>query len=158
MGGIFMFKFPTQDGVHYITQRQIPVAGTRVIMTYLIKGSAPVFAPVSGDPPACIHLYFQRQGDDMMAKKGTTEFYRWWSNPIAANLALGEITLIAPIKPDQWSSVLGKTGDKAPESFWDAWRNIQNIGMTFGAVNQFGHGVMLTSGSAKFILKKFQIL
>jgi len=39
--------------------------------------------------------------------------------------------------PNQWSSVLGKSGDKAPLSL-GCLENIAEVGMTFGAQDQFG--------------------
>ena len=62
------------------------------------------------DVPARLRLFVQRRGDDLSASK---EFWRWWSNPVAFQLAAGVAELTAALTPDQWVSVFGKRGDSS---------------------------------------------
>src|SRR2546430_12078153 len=59
------------------------------------------------DYPAHARFYLQRQGDDLSGQ-GEYEFYRWFSNEVAYELAAGSANLTAALTPDQWTSVFGK--------------------------------------------------
>lgn len=100
--------------------------------------------PTACDAPAQVRLYFQRQGDDMLGKEGTTEFYRWWSNPMQYTVEAGVSTLLrVPLQLDQWSSVWGR---KDPVKFQEAVNAVSVIGITGGSCG-FGHGfVVVGSG------------
>lgn len=152
--GGFTFTFPQVDGVHYIVKpiTKLVVNGSNsVVATFTITGSK--FVAAGGGTPR-VRFYVQRKGDDMMATKGTTEFFRWWSNPQMVALRSGELAMIAPIKPQYWSSVYGKFGDKNVKAFNDAFANLQYIGLSFGDDFGFGHGTWAI-GKATFTLSKF---
>jgi hypothetical protein len=110
------------------------------------------------DSPSTARLFFQRKGDDMTAAK---EFYRWWSDPVAFVLAQSSGVLLgASLVPSQWKSVLGKKGDASAEAaagFQQAADDVQAIGLTFGGGCFYGHGVFVTGGTARFVLKTFTI-
>ena len=107
--------------------------------------------------PAAVRLFIQRQGDTLEADH---EFYRWWSKA-AAKLTAGTVTLTVPLMPDQWMSVLGKAGNLdqiATAGFHAALRNVGNIGMTFGGGCFAGHGVNISSGTARFSLTNYRLI
>lgn len=156
------FDFPQVDGVHYVLTPVNGYASTEMRVTFNITTvNNPLFDwrtnpdNTCGSPPstpATVRLFLQQVGDDMQGTPGTTEFYRWWSNPTAAVLAPGGAVLAVPIDPAQWSSVLGKMGTDAPAQFQNAVTHLGNVGMTFGGGCFFGHGVFVTGGAASFTL------
>lgn len=96
----------------------------------------------------------------MMATKGGTEWYRWWSNPQATRL-VPEIVkgnhvfvLTAPLDPKYWSSVYGKFGNENVKMFNAAKDDVAVIGFSFGDDFGFGHGLW-AKGKATFTLTKF---
>lgn len=149
----FWFDFPGSDGVHYVTKSATKGSGT-ITATFTITGTGKIVSEGGGTPQ--VRLYFQRRGDDMMATKGTTEFYRWWSVQTCL-LKNGTFTLSVPLTSGKWQSVYGITGDKAVKQFNDAWNNAQVAGMTFGDQYGAGHGVHAASGSLKFTMTSFTI-
>lgn len=155
------FDFPKSDGVHNIV---VPYGQSKVhtllAMTFMVDSVKPIY--VSADSPAAapasLRPYFQRAGDTMSGQ-GAYEFYRWWSNPVHYQLGTNDntvVTLTVPITPAQWSSVLGKVGTASPGAFNDAWKNVANVGLTFGG-EFFGHGVFISSGTSRFTLLDYKI-
>jgi hypothetical protein len=102
-------------------------------------------------------LFLERKKDPLTAQ---AEFYRWWSNPIAYELAAGSSTLNASLIADQWVSVLGKIGNSsqsATDGFNTALQNVENVGFTFGGGCFYGHGVNVSNGTARFTLIGYSI-
>jgi hypothetical protein len=105
--------------------------------------------------PAHARLSFARTG---WSKGG--EFYRWWANFDAYELAPGSVTLAVPLTPSQWSSVFGKIGSQdagSLDGFRSALKDVTQVGLEFGGGCFFGHGVSVSGGSAKFIMTKYGI-
>jgi hypothetical protein len=105
--------------------------------------------------PAHARLAFARTG---WSKGG--EFYRWWANSNAYELAPGGATLAVPLIPEQWSSVFGKLGSHdaaALDGFRSAIKSVGQVGLVFGGGCFFGHGVSVSGGSAKFIMTNYGI-
>jgi hypothetical protein len=105
--------------------------------------------------PAHARLSFARTG----WSKGA-EFYRWWANSNAYELAPGGVTLAIPLTPSQWSSVFGKLGSQDTASldgFRSALKDVAQVGLVFGGGCFFGHGVSVSGGSAKFIMTNYSI-
>lgn len=152
--GELIFKFPKSDGVHYIVKEVGASSGNAIEMKFTIKPATAKFVSSDGGVPR-VRLYFQREGDDMMAGS-KTQFYRWWSNPASVIVAPGTFTLSVPLHPNLWSSVLGKGGSDNPSAFRDALSHAQYMGFTFGG-NFFGHGVWATTDNAKFKLNSFRV-
>jgi hypothetical protein len=165
------FVFPRYDGplpcrdrhaddcpsVHYLTtEAGVLPAGGAVTLEVEIVGAAEfryrLEAGNTCDAPASVRLLIQRRGDDF-----TREFYRWWSNPEAIVLAPGRHAITVPLAPDQWSNVLGKKGDAAPEEFRLALVDAGRVGMTFGGGCFFGHGVSVSGGPAILRLTRFEV-
>ena len=176
-GAGWSFDFPVYDHpsmncnedrscghVNYVTtpvNAAITAAG--LTMTFRIETTgAPVFQYALNPNntctnPAAVRLFIQRQGDTMEVDH---EFYRWWSKA-AAKLTAGTATLTVPLMPDQWMSVLGKAGNLdqiATAGFRAALQNVGNIGMTFGGGCFAGHGVNISSGTARFSLTSYRLI
>jgi len=155
-GGGWQFDFPAQDGVHYLTT---PLTVNLLIrqaikVTTQIIGSDPVFMwhPDSCfGSPAKARIMVERQGDDLRSSSG-----RWWAD-IPITLEVGEMTVIAPIKPEHWSNVNGVFGTEDLVGFTDAMEHSGFIGLTYGGGCFFGHGAWLSSGTARMIIKSFSL-
>jgi hypothetical protein len=107
--------------------------------------------------PAHVRLFLERRGDDLSEEK---EYWRWWSDPVAFQLAGGSAELMAALTPDQWISVLGKRGNLNPSSkdgFRQAINQVDNVGFTFGGGCFFGHGVNVTGGTARFYVTEYSV-
>jgi len=110
--------------------------------------------------PAHVRLFFQERGDDLSGDDAL-QYYRWWQNKGAYELASGEAILSVPLTdPSQWSSVFGRTGDEdsaALAGFRQAIANIGNVGFTFGGGCFYGHGVNVVNGTARFFAKSYVV-
>jgi hypothetical protein len=147
--------------VHYLTTASsMPLAGKTLAVTVLISVSgSPIFqsALEPGNTcggPATVRLFFQRADDPGTLE---AEFHRWWSVGSYV-LSPGSGTLSVPMMPELWSSVLGRRGDSsaaATEGFNAALANLGHVGMTFGGGCFFGHGVNISSGTARFTVTSF---
>ncbi len=133
------------------------IAG-RFIVSMTVTGNAPAFSFATESFNTCpgqaeARVWFQAHND------WNGEFGRWWSHFITFPLAVGSGTLTVPIDPDQWSSVNSKFGsDPLAAAGWQsAIHGVTGIGLTFGGGCFFGHGVFLDSGSARFMLTRFEI-
>jgi hypothetical protein len=154
-GAGWSFDFPQADGVHYVSTaiNTSLVGKTTVRLTFDITGdAATIFHATQGASAAKIKLFMQRPNDDWQS-----ELNRWWSTSYV-ELGIGSFTLIAPLRGNQWSSVLGKRGDAdatAAAGFAATISNVENIGMTFGG-DFAGHGVYAT-GAARFIANSYVV-
>lgn len=141
------FQFPLTDGVHYISTAASAAGKSTMTMTYEIdvSSSAVKFVPTQGtEPNGLVRFYLQRSDDDWSRPDG-----RWWSPP--TTLAAGMTTVTFPITG--WTGVQGQV-DAA--SLAAAKAVSGTVGFTFGG--EFaGHGVYVTGGNAKFILKSFKL-
>ena len=52
--------------------------------------------------------------------------------------------------------MFGKSGAEVPKEFSAAIPNLENVGFTFGGTFA-GHGVFVTGGNARFVLKEFSV-
>ena len=161
-GVLWEFAFPVSGGeVGYVTtpyRATQTIAGKTLSLTFEVVSSNPVYglwdASTYGAPS--LHLFIQRQGDDMSAQ-GEMQYYRWWCGAGAYTLGSADnqvVTVSCPLTPDAWVSVLG--AQNATE-FQTALNNLQWAGFTFGASGGWGHGVNVTSGNAKFELLDFSV-
>jgi hypothetical protein len=150
--GNWYFDFPSQNGVHYIYKLAPAIkAGQTITMHFAITGNAN-FVPTEGTATARVRLFLQQRGDTLTAQE---PYKRWWSLPYV-ELRKGEFTLTVSLSPDQWSSVLGQRGAEVPNEFDAAIPNLENVGFTFGGTFA-GHGVYVTGGNARFILKQYSV-
>lgn len=162
--GGFTFGFPSlPNSVHYLVKsiNRPPVsfsmagsldASADAVFDWHIPGGT----NVDGGLPPNFRFYFQRSGDNMSAQ-GDYQYYRWWSNPDCVELKNGSFALNVPMDPSRWSSIYGVFGDAAGSHFTDAISNCEYVGITFGGGGAFGHGITLTSGTAKLTVTQFDV-
>jgi hypothetical protein len=158
--GWWEFDFPQCGGppgpqgrgrsVNYVTvPPRLPLTGSMTV-TFDIVGDA-VFAATEGRNPR-LRLYFQRRGDDWSGV-GPMSGYRWFSRPAdSVPIQPGRHTLTVPFNFDRWGGV-----ETAPTraDFDAARQQVEAAGMVFGGDQAAGHGVCLTSGSARLIVREF---
>ena len=168
------FDFPAPScgraevcSVHYVStpvQMSVTTSG-RVNAAFQVTASgAPIFnyrlkPDNTCDYPAHARFYLQRKRDDLSGR-GEYEFYRWFSNEVAYELAAGDVDLSAPLTPDQWTSVFGKKGhdnSAATLGFVQALQDLANVGFVFGGGCFYGHGVNVSGGTARFSLQEYSI-
>jgi hypothetical protein len=140
--------------VHYVTKTiKGRLTGT-MTLTYTIEASPDaVFVAADGGTPGRIALHFQRKGDDWSAR-GKYAGYRWYSS--ARHLVTpGEHTINIPLDLASWKAVLGSGRTQA--LFDAAKARPTRVGFTFGGTGNAGHGVCLSSGSARFTVKSFTV-
>lgn len=152
-------------GVHYlVTNTPGAISGKSITVTGHIEiTGAPVFHYQTEPGNTCIsptsyaHLFIQRAGDNL-----ASEYYRWWSNPVAISIGPGrsDFSVTVPMLPYSWSDVYGKQGNSSPGAvagFNAALANSARIGMTFGGGCFFGHGINITGGTARFVTDSYVI-
>ena len=150
--GNWYFDFPSRDGVHYVYKLAPAIkVGQTVTMHFAITGNAN-FVPTEGTATARVRLFLQQRGDTLTAQE---PFKRWWSLPYV-ELREGEFRLTVSLSPAQWTSVFGQGGAEVPNEFNAAIRKLANVGFTFGGTFA-GHGVFVTGGNARFVLKEFSV-
>ena len=103
--------------------------------------------------PAAVRFYF-RSPSASGPSTGTPPagFYTqfWWSNPVNAQLLIGNQTLLIMVSmanPTQWSDWNGQRGDSSPavtEAFLEAIQKVKEIGLSFGGECFFETGVTPT--------------
>jgi hypothetical protein len=171
-GWYFDFPAPNCGGaevcsVHYVStpvRLSVTTDGHVAVAFQITTTDMPVFnyrlkPDNTCDYPAHVRLYLQRAGDNLSGR-GEYEFYRWFSNDVAYELAAGSANLTAALTPDQWTSVFGKRGnyDSATEIvFMQALQNLAHVGLVFGGGCYYGHGVNVIGGTARFTLRQYSI-
>jgi hypothetical protein len=146
--GNWYFDFPNQDGVHYVYKVAPAVRVGQTITMHFAIASNGSFVPTEGTATARVQLFLEQQGDTL---RRWSRIKRWWS-VTSVELHKGEFTLTASLSPDQWTSVFGQGGAEVPNEFNAAISQVANVGFTFGGAFA-GHGVYVTGGNARFILK-----
>jgi hypothetical protein len=160
-GGTWSFNFPSYP-VHanYLITPGVNLAGHRSLsMSFILTLDAPAWfwqfdannVCNIGSPPF-VHLYFQRNGDDLHGTLGATEYYRWWSRPDIEFKSSGRFVLTVPLTAGNWIDVLGHDSATNFPMFLTAEQNVAYIGMTFGGGCFDGHGIAVKNGSAIFTL------
>jgi hypothetical protein len=146
------FDFPSRNGVHYVHKVAPAIrVGQTLTMHFAITGNTN-FVPTEGTATARVRLFLQQQGDTLTAQE---PYKRWWSVAYV-ELREGEFTLTASLSPDHWISVFGQGGAEVPNEFNAAIPKLANVGFTFGGTFA-GHGVFVTGGNARFVLKDFSV-
>lgn len=158
LGSAWAFDFPTGSGsVHYVTTPVArPLSAKAIAVTFRVVSSGAVYSaavePVESGP-ASLHLFIQRANDDFV-----NEYNRWWCG--SGKYLLGSndnqiITLTCPLDYTHWTDVYGRQ-DAA--QFAATLASIGNVGITFGGNSVgWGHGVRITSGTARFELQSYAL-
>lgn len=123
-----------------------------VVLRLRIEGDG-IAEPVNGDndctgQPATMQLYFQRRGDDWLAKNGT-ENHRWFYGE-RIPLEPGDTFRAVPLDQPGWSSVFGGTD---PGVFADAVRDMARVGVVHGGCGAAGHGAYTVSGNLRVTIE-----
>jgi hypothetical protein len=166
-GGGWYFDFPTDpNSVHYVLAAVNIAASMYVDASILVTTTGtPVFVynHRSDDTcayPAHVRLLLQEKGDDLSGTNGK-QYFRWWSNSAAYQLAAGPAKLRASLTNfDQWTSVFGEKANAsaaAAAGFQQALANLGNVGFSFGGGCFYGHGVRVSAGGARFAVTSYAV-
>ena len=154
--GKWQFTFPAVDGVHYLVTGVNKLSGTTLTFAAEVNVSNPnvVFdyhtaADNTCPSPASVTPYMQRKGDQLLDSQPS---YRSWGPRI--NITPGTLSASVPIDYHSWGNV---NGMQDQYGFNLLLGDLQAIGMTFGGGCFAGHGLFITGGVARFILKEFQV-
>jgi hypothetical protein len=167
LGGGWYFDFPIAPGsVHYVLAEVNMAASSDVEASISVTTSGtPVFV-YNLQPnntctyPAHVRLLLQQKGDDLSGRNGK-EYFRWWSNSVAFQLAPGPAKLSASLTDlSQWTSVFGDKANASPAAtagFQQAIANLGNVGFAFGGGCFYGHGVRVSGGGARFGVASYAV-
>ena len=152
--GRHFFDFPASGGsINYVIERAPAVKlGQTITMVFSLEGTGRLVA-TEGSSPAKVRLFMQRKGDTLTAKE---PYKRWWSIASFDLASPGEFMLSAKITPSDWSSVFGAVGSAVPAEFADCVAHLAHLGFTFGG-DFAGHGVYVTDGAVRFVLKEYSV-
>jgi hypothetical protein len=159
-GGGWYFDFPADpNSVHYVLAEVEMAISSYVNASILVTTTkTPVFVYNLQPDNTCVypaHVRFllQEKGDDLSGTNGK-QYFRWWSNSIAYQLAPGSANLSASLTDlSQWTSVFGEKANAsaaATAGFKQAMVNIGHVGFSFGGGCSYGHGVRVSGGGARF--------
>ena len=124
-------------------------------LDYSIEGSTPEWgvSDPTDMPPATMHLFLWRGGDDLSCD-GVMASYRFWaSSGVMLKLGDGQ-TLTSVLDPSVWTNCYG---EHDTTGFVGTLENAMGIGFTFGGQKFFGHGVYLSGGSATFKVNSYTV-
>jgi hypothetical protein len=156
ISGAFTFPGPSGVAGYFYTKPPATIAqGQTVTLVYSIDGSTPVWgvSDPSDVPPATMHLFLWRSGDDLSCN-GVMASHRFWA-PSGVTLKLGDSrTLTSVLDPSVWTNCYG---EHDTSGFAGALENAMGIGFTFGGQKFFGHGVYLSGGSATFKVNSYTV-
>ncbi len=166
-GGGWYFDFPTgRNSVHYVLAAVNMTASSYVDATISVTATGtPVFVynlqpGNTCDYPAHVRFLLQEKGDDLSGMNGK-QYFRWWSNSVAYQLAPGSAKLTASLSDlGQWTSVFGEKANAsaaATAGFKQAMANLGNVGFSFGGGCFYGHGVRVRDGGATFAVTSYII-
>ncbi len=156
--GVWSFQFPNSATGGHANYVETPFSATTapqsVTVTFEVESEAAQYVVI--DPtdklPATVRIFFERQDDDLSNPNG-----RWWAQASMYDLGSEDgqiLALTVPFTSDQWANV---DGHQDPQAFSAALKNIGWVGMTFGGQYFAGHGVAISSGSAKYILIDYRV-
>ena len=163
--GGWSFNFPPRDGAHGVIHTVIGSAPKEIRITGRVEGAGPLVA-VDGCAPPRVRIFLQKRGDNYtlpsseanqslnLTSPSARENWRWWNE--GSILEPGaSFDVIAPLQPDKWSQVWGRSGATRVAAFTDAISNLQAVGVSLGACSAM-HGVY-ANGPARFVLKEFSV-
>ncbi len=158
IAGLWSFEFPESKSGGHVNYVQTPFNATTTLhtvnVTFRVESESPEYKVIDPNDilPATVHIFFEQKNDDLRNPNG-----RWWAGASGYNLGSQDnktITFTVPLTPDRWSNVYGEYDSVA---FYSALNNVGWIGWTCGGQYFWGHGVAISSGSAKLILIDFSV-
>jgi hypothetical protein len=159
--GALYFDFPTGGksvNYSYAASPSKTISGTlKVTFSIATTSGNPVFAPWpeagnTCDVPANTRPFIFANKNDWSG-----EFSRWYATPDNVVIRPGSFTISVPLTGDRWTSVYGKSGTQAPTQFASALKNVSSLGVTFGGGCFYAHGVIMSGGTAKWVLTKYVV-
>src|SRR5262249_32024655 len=139
-GGGWYFDFPAApNSVHYVLAAASMDASNDVVANISVTTTGtPVFVYNLQPDNTCVypaHVRFllQEKGDDLSGRNGK-QYFRWWSNTVAYQLAKLSASLI---DLSQWTSVFGEKANAsaaATAGFQQAIANLATWALPLGAV------------------------
>ena len=114
--------------------------------------------------PAAVHLMIAGQNNEVPYEPFADDNVgRWWFDSqvlvisdLSGNAIPGAITFRALIDPSQWSGVFGESGLRADGSidpnFLASLAGVNNVAITLGGGCFFGHGIVISVGSASITI------
>src|SRR5271165_6064885 len=109
---------------------------------------------------AHVRFLLQQRGDDLSGMNGK-QYFRWWSNSVAYEIAPGSANLSASLADlNQWTSVFGEKANAnaaATAGFRQAMANLGNVDFSFGGGCYYGHGVRVSGGGARFAITSYAV-
>lgn len=166
-GGGWYFEFPTDpNSVHYVLAAVNVAASSYVEANILVTNTkTPVFVydfqrQNTCGSPAHVRFLLQEKGDDLSGTNGK-QYFRWWSNRVAYQLAPGQANMKASLTDlSQWTSVFGEKANAtaaAAAGYKQAIANLGSVGFSFGGGCFYGHGVAALGGDARFVVTDYAL-
>lgn len=154
--GAWSLKIPNSPGhLNYVeTPFNATVPLHSITVVFEIASSSPEYVVVDNTdhPPATCRLMIEVKNDDYTDPNG-----RWWADASTYNLGSQDdqiLTFTVPLTPSFWTNVQGQRDAAA---FAAALSNLGAVGLTFGGQYFAGHGVAISSGSAKYVLVDYGV-
>src|SRR5262249_5395536 len=127
------------NSIHYVLAAVNMAASSSVSASVLVTTTGtPVFVyNLQPDNncvyPAHVRFLLQEKGDDLSGANGK-QYFRWWPNSVAYQLAPGSANLSASLTDtSQWTSVFGEKANAsaaATAGFKQAMANLGNVGFS----------------------------
>lgn len=156
--GAWSFDFPNYSDGGHVNYVETPFNSTTTLhnlsVTFLVENDAAQYVVIdtTDHPPATCRLMIEIQNDTLDNPNG-----RWWAQASMYDLGSQDnqtLTISIPLTADQWTNV---GGEHDAQAFAQALANVGWVGVTFGGQYFAGHGVAISSGSAKYVLINYAV-
>jgi hypothetical protein len=145
--------------MHYLNTSHVPssISGAALVITLNVQTTGtPVFHffGSGGIPPSVRALVWAHQGN-------SADNSRWWAHDVSYTLGPGTVTMAIPIDPANFSNVAGQMGNfdaTTLAGFNSAMADVYSLGVTFGGGSNYGHGIYVTGGTARFTLQDYNVV
>jgi hypothetical protein len=151
------FSFPTQASntsvnyVYTVPAANLATAGS-ITMSYSVDGNGAFGAAANDTPPDTMHLFLWQKGDNLSCE-GSYASYRMFA--ARTLLVFGDNqTISAPLNYSSWTGCYPQSSETG---FAALLANPFAMGITFGGSSFAGHGVWMSSGTAKFKVNSFTV-
>ena len=165
-GGWYVDLPAAPNSIHYLLAAVNMAASSSVDASILVTTTGTPIFVYNLQPdnncvyPAHVRFLLQEKDDDLSGINGK-QYFRWFSNSVAYQLAPGSTNLSAPLTDlSQWTSVFGEKANgsaAAKAGFEQAIANLGRVGFSFGGGCFYGHGVRVSGGSARFVVTSYAV-